>query len=63
LSTVRDAEQIIVLDHGRVVESGRFEDLILAGGRFSALAARTEELASPTAADAPLVLTPELAPE
>jgi ATP-binding cassette, subfamily B, bacterial len=59
LSTVRDADQIIVLDHGRVVERGRFEDLILAGGRFSALAARGDELvASPV--DAPVVVTAEL---
>jgi ATP-binding cassette subfamily B protein len=40
LSTVRDADQIIVLDHGRVVESGTHEDLILAGGRYTALTAR-----------------------
>ena len=38
LSTVRDADQIIVLDHGRIVESGRHEDLIVAGGRYTALA-------------------------
>jgi ATP-binding cassette subfamily B protein len=40
LSTVRDADQIIVLDHGRVVESGRHEELIGAGGRYSELAVR-----------------------
>jgi ATP-binding cassette subfamily B protein len=45
LSTVRDADQIIVLDHGRIVESGRHEDLILAGGRYTALATRADELA------------------
>src|SRR5438132_3319929 len=44
LSTVRDADQLIVLDHGRVVESGRHEDLILAGGRYTALAARDADL-------------------
>jgi ATP-binding cassette subfamily B protein len=40
LSTVRDADQIIVLDRGRVVESGRHEQLIAVGGRYSELAAR-----------------------
>jgi ATP-binding cassette, subfamily B, bacterial len=44
LSTVRDADQIVVLDHGRIVEIGRHEDLILAGGRYTALAARDPEL-------------------
>jgi ATP-binding cassette subfamily B protein len=44
LSTVRDAEQIVVLDHGRVVESGRHDDLLAAGGRFAALVARDAAL-------------------
>jgi ATP-binding cassette subfamily B protein len=44
LSTVRDADQIIVLDHGRVVESGTHDDLILAGGRYTTLAARDADV-------------------
>jgi ATP-binding cassette subfamily B protein len=44
LSTVRDADQIIVLDHGRIVERGTHDELIDAGGRYSALATRDAEL-------------------
>jgi ATP-binding cassette subfamily B protein len=44
LSTVRDADQIVVLDRGRIVERGRHEDLIRADGRYAALAARDAEL-------------------
>jgi ATP-binding cassette subfamily B protein len=40
LSTVRNADQIVVLDHGRLVESGRHDQLIGAGGRYATLAAR-----------------------
>jgi ATP-binding cassette subfamily B protein len=39
LSTVRDADQIVVVDHGRVFESGTHRSLIDAGGRYAALAA------------------------
>jgi ATP-binding cassette subfamily B protein len=40
LSTVRDADQIVVLDRGRVVEVGTYEELVARGGRFAELAAR-----------------------
>src|SRR5207253_11049126 len=43
LSTVRQADQIIVLEHGRMVESGRHQELILAGGPYTTLASRDLE--------------------
>ncbi|WP_426244272.1 ABC transporter ATP-binding protein [Nocardioides sp. LHG3406-4] len=37
LSTVRDADQIAVLDHGRVRELGTHEELLIAGGTYAQL--------------------------
>ncbi len=37
LSTVRDADQILVIDGGRVVERGRHDDLLTAGGLYAEL--------------------------
>ncbi|MEV0879149.1 ABC transporter ATP-binding protein [Micromonospora echinofusca] len=39
LSTVRDADQIAVLDHGRIVESGSHDSLLQRVGRYATLAA------------------------
>jgi len=39
LSTVRGADQIVVLDHGRIAEAGTHTSLISGRGRYAALAA------------------------
>ncbi|MGC1346764.1 MAG: glucan ABC transporter ATP-binding protein/ permease [Methyloceanibacter sp.] len=38
LATVRDASRILVLDQGRIVESGAFDELVQKGGIFATLA-------------------------
>ena len=37
LSTVRNADQIIVLDHGRIIEQGTHEQLLAMKGRYHQL--------------------------
>jgi ABC-type bacteriocin/lantibiotic exporter with double-glycine peptidase domain len=40
LNTVRDADRIVVLDRGRIVQQGRYEDLAGAAGPFKAMLER-----------------------
>ncbi|MFF0595024.1 ABC transporter ATP-binding protein [Streptomyces antibioticus] len=44
LSTVRDADQIVVLDAGRVAERGTHEELLARDGRYAALLRRDARL-------------------
>ena len=51
LSTVRDADEILVFDGGKVVERGDFDTLVRQGGRFAELV-RTQLAGTPEPANA-----------
>jgi ATP-binding cassette subfamily B protein len=38
LATIRNADRILVFEHGRIVETGSFDELVTKGGRFAELA-------------------------
>jgi ATP-binding cassette subfamily B protein len=62
LSTVRDADQILVIDDGRIVERGRHVDLVAAGGLYAELYrtqfATADSPAPPFADDVEIITVP-----
>ncbi len=49
LSTVRDADRILVFDKGRIIEAGSFEELVAKNGAFAELARAQFMVAEPEA--------------
>jgi ABC-type bacteriocin/lantibiotic exporter with double-glycine peptidase domain len=61
LSTIRSADKIAVLEGGRVVEIGSYEELVTRDGCFARLIAAQREPAAatlPSAANSPVALKP-----
>ena len=51
LATVRNATRILVFDHGRIVESGTYDELLRRGGTFTELARAQFLIADDTGAE------------
>jgi ATP-binding cassette subfamily B protein len=51
LATIRDADRILVLDKGRLIDEGTHDQLVLKGGRYAELARLQFRLEEPRAAE------------
>jgi ABC-type multidrug transport system fused ATPase/permease subunit len=54
LATVRRADEILVLEHGRIVQRGRFDGLLAADGPFRELAAQLQGVSDSALQSAPV---------
>lgn len=53
LATIRNADRILVFEHGKIVESGTFDELVAQGHRFADLA-KAQFMAAQTEEDLPM---------
>lgn len=58
LSTIRNATTILVFEHGRVIESGTFDELVAQGGHFAGLARAQFMVQDNAATDATAISAP-----
>jgi ATP-binding cassette subfamily B protein len=58
LSTVVDADQILVMEEGRIVERGRHDALLASGGRYAEMWQRQQEAAERQQQDVPEAAAP-----
>ena len=62
LSTVVDAHQILVMEHGRIIERGHHAELLALGGRYAEMWRLQQQSRSPSASGGGGPLADELAP-
>ncbi len=58
LSTIRDADVVLFLDHGRIIEKGTYDELSALGGRFASLLKTSGILADDAKASPPALPQP-----